>query len=687
MLAACSGGRTPGAPPPAVSVEAGASPVVEGTPLQFTLRVAPAPLVDLRVSINLEETGDVLAGPLSRTVTVRAGTGTAPLTVDTIDDRDDEPDSTVTATVAAGTGYALGADAAASVVVTDDDETEPPVITPPDQFPTLVTVTAVTATVAEGGAAEFAVHAAPPPPADLAVNIAVTVSGAMLAGSPPRTVTIVAGSDTATLTLLTVDDTDDEPAGTLTVAVTAGSGYTIGLESSASVTVEDNDEPPPVPEVTVAADASSVTEGTKVGFTLSAMPAPTVELAVGVTLAVTGSTPSPAAARAAQTVAVPPGDSMTTATVKIAAGAGAARLTVATADDEAYGPDRTLAVTLAPGNGYTLGPAASARVTIQDDDPVAQPPLPGPAPAFAYVAYDLTGLRGTELATVAAPELIPPGTLPIPFADSVVLGAEAANESRPAIPGTVTQGQCVSIESAAYPTRYAALGGGDNTYRIDLQGDHDTEGHLFTVDFSEKMAFAGMPNVPAGDYSYVLEATLGMQRERRAWKLAVTARELPVDSANDDREDDLHGDVVVDEEIEESVYAIAGDWANSVPEDFTTTDDTTATVLNVPRLALPGADTAPAGLSLDASINVAADVDVFWLGSLAPDWVLEVKVLGDSKQLDLYAIGISDPILSTVRSRSHQIGGIGGGLSCANHYLRVSGKPGQYRLGWRLTKP
>ena len=63
---------------------------------------------------------------------------------------------------------------------------------------------------------------------------------------------------------------------------------------------------------------------------------------------------------------------------------------------------------------------ASVSVTVQDDD---EPAEPEPTVGFAYVAYDLTGLNGDELATDAMPEVIPTGTLPIPFADPVVLGA------------------------------------------------------------------------------------------------------------------------------------------------------------------------------------------------------------------------------------------------------------------------
>ena len=271
----------------------------------------------------------------------------------------------------------------------------------------------------------------------------------------------------------------------------------------------------------------------------------------------------------------------------------------------------------------------------------------------------------------------------------MVLSAEAASDPDPAVPGTVTQGQCVPVASAPIPTRYAALGGDGIDYRIDLQGDHDTSGHLFAVDFAEEKAFSGMPNVPAGSYSYVLEAAAGMQRATRAWKLAVSAKELPGESADDDREDDLHGDVAVDAEIEEAADSVAGDWANFVPEDFATADDTTATVMNIPRLALPGTVAAPVGLSLDASINGPGDVDVFWLGALAPNWSLELKVVGGATQLALFRLGGVDPIplpAAADPSYAYQVGGAQGGLSCADYYLRVSGE-GQYRLAWRLTRP
>ena len=101
---------------------------------------------------------------------------------------------------------------------------------------------------------------------------------------------------------------------------------------------------------------------------------------------------------------MPSGDSMSSVTVTIAAGAGTARLKVATTGDDVVGPDRTLTATVAAGSGYTLRSTASASVTVQDDD---EPTESEPTVGFAYVAYDLTGPNGNELTIAATPEVIP----------------------------------------------------------------------------------------------------------------------------------------------------------------------------------------------------------------------------------------------------------------------------------------
>ena len=212
---------------PVVTIAPGASPVTEGTAVQFTVQAAPAPVT---------ESGAMLAQPGPRQVTFAAGAGSATLTLDTVDDAEAEPDSTVTATVTAGSGYTAGAGmASASVLVTDAGQPQP--------LP-VVTLAAVVDQVTEGTPARFTVSADRTPAADLAVNVAVTGGAGMLSGVPPASVTIRAGAAAAALTLETDDDTEVEEASTVTVSLQPGTGYEVGVPGSAGVRVVDDDRVP-----------------------------------------------------------------------------------------------------------------------------------------------------------------------------------------------------------------------------------------------------------------------------------------------------------------------------------------------------------------------------------------------------------------------------------------------------------
>ena len=105
--------------------------------------------------------------------------------------------------------------------------------------------------VTEGTAAEFTVTASEAPSAALTVNLTVAdASGSDFVASGDegsKTVTIAASNTTATYSVSTVADTTDEPNGDVTVTVATGTGYTVGTTSSASVTVNDDDNAPTAP--------------------------------------------------------------------------------------------------------------------------------------------------------------------------------------------------------------------------------------------------------------------------------------------------------------------------------------------------------------------------------------------------------------------------------------------------------
>ena len=333
---------------PAVSVSAGAD-VTEGGDAVFTVTASPAPASALSVTVTVATAGEFGLTAGTQTVPIPT-TGSATLTLATTGDDADEPDGSVTVTMAAGNGYTVGDPASGTVAIADDDAPLP-----------AITVSAGDA-VTEGGDATFTVTASPAPASSLAVSVTVAVEGDYGIASGTQTVSIpTAGS--ATLTLATANDDADEPDGSVSVTVAAGEGYTVGDPASGSVSIADDDLPPPV--VSIAATAASVTEGGAAAFTLTADHAPDADLTVTLSVAETGGGDHVAAADEGP------------ATATIAKGATEAVFSVATVDDDVDEPDGSVTVTLKDGGGYTVPspPGNAAAVTVSDNDAAAGPVL------------------------------------------------------------------------------------------------------------------------------------------------------------------------------------------------------------------------------------------------------------------------------------------------------------------------
>ncbi len=102
--------------------------------------------------------------------------------------------------------------------------------------------------VDEGASASFTIHANPAPASDVTVSVTVSQSGDYLdsPGAGARTVTLAASSATSSLAVATVNDGADESDGSVSVSIDSGAGYTVASSNhTASVTVRDDDEPPP----------------------------------------------------------------------------------------------------------------------------------------------------------------------------------------------------------------------------------------------------------------------------------------------------------------------------------------------------------------------------------------------------------------------------------------------------------
>ena len=430
---------------PAVSVSAGAD-VTEGGDAVFTVTANPAPAAALSVTVTVATAGEFGVTAGTQTVPIPT-TGSATLTLATSDDEADEADGSVSVTVAAGNGYTVGSPASGTVAIADDDPAPPAVATVDPALVALVrgyaaethqgqahvdrwkrvlaafgddngytpmtaaeaqthadkgwqrwvpvaaalaaleaapeTLPAVTvsagADVTEGGDAVFTVTASPAPAAELSVTVTVAASGEFGVTAGTQTVPIPT-TGSATLTLATSNDEVDETDGSVSVAVAAGDGYTVGDPASGTVAIADDDAP--LPAIAVSA-GDAVTEGGDATFTVTASPAPASPLAVSVTVATEGDY---GIASGTRTVSIPT--------------AGSATLTLATSDDAADEPDGSVTLTVAAGDGYTVGDPASGSVSIADDD------LPPPAVSIAAKAASVTegGAAAFTLTADRAPD-------------------------------------------------------------------------------------------------------------------------------------------------------------------------------------------------------------------------------------------------------------------------------------------
>lgn len=258
----------------------------------------------------------------------------------------------------AGWGYALGSTQVGQVYF------GPPPSPPP---PPTVTVIATDASAAENGSspATFTITRTTPFGPELTVRYALggtAINGtdyALLSG----TVTLPPGSAAATVSVHPIDDTDVEGNETVVLTLVADPAYEIGSPASATVTITDNDVPPPLPVVSIVANTPNASETgpTPGAFTISRTDSTAESLIVR--YAVGGT-----AANGADYATL-------SGSATIAAGSSAVTVSVLPVDDALQEGNETVVLTLSANPGYTVGSPNSGAVTIADNDS-PPPPLP-----------------------------------------------------------------------------------------------------------------------------------------------------------------------------------------------------------------------------------------------------------------------------------------------------------------------
>ena len=223
------------------SVEAVAATVSEGDGASFRVRLSAAAGRDRSIPVSVTETGAMLAGEPPTSVAVKAGQSSALLTVATDDDAVVEPESVVTVTVSADSGYRTTA-GAARMRVRDDDSATFSVTASPAAIDELVSETRGGFTFSWPGRSTVTVAVSNGVTFSTAQQIALVASGTAGAGDyalSSTSLTLAAGESAVSATLTTVDDDIEEPDETAVLEARLD-GAAVG---SATVTIRANDTP------------------------------------------------------------------------------------------------------------------------------------------------------------------------------------------------------------------------------------------------------------------------------------------------------------------------------------------------------------------------------------------------------------------------------------------------------------
>ncbi|MEG2804004.1 putative Ig domain-containing protein [Stenotrophomonas sp.] len=231
----------------------------------FTLTVSPAPSVSIAVSpasvsedgatnlvytvtrslnlssptvVNLTTGGTATSGVdytgAVASVSIPAGATTATVTINPSADSTVEANETVIITVAAGTGYTVGAPASATGTILNDD------------VPT-ASIAVSPASVVEDSGTALVYTVTLDQPSLSPLSISFNVTGTATSGTDFAAVTsplsIPAGATTGTITVTPIADSTVEANETVVLGLTAGAGYAVGTPATATGTIIDDDQP------------------------------------------------------------------------------------------------------------------------------------------------------------------------------------------------------------------------------------------------------------------------------------------------------------------------------------------------------------------------------------------------------------------------------------------------------------
>ncbi|WP_094583979.1 Calx-beta domain-containing protein [Synechococcus sp. BO 8801] len=314
----------------------------------FTRTGATTNPLTVNYAINGTATGGTDFGAIPASVVFAAGSATATLVVDPTADAILEPDETVALTLTADPAYLVGTPAAVIGTITNDDAASfsiGDVSISEGNSGTKTAVFSVTLNNAVSGGSSVSYATA---------NGTATAGSDYLAAAGILTFTGTAG-ETQTVSVTINGDTAFEPDETFFLNLSAPTNGVTIADSQGLGTIT-NDDPAPLPIVTLAVTPASVTENgtTNLIYTFTRTGATTNPLTVN--YAINGT-----ATGGTDFGAIP-------ASVVFAAGSATATLVVDPTADAILEPDETVVLTLTADPAYLVGTPAAVIGTITNDD-------------------------------------------------------------------------------------------------------------------------------------------------------------------------------------------------------------------------------------------------------------------------------------------------------------------------------
>jgi RTX calcium-binding nonapeptide repeat (4 copies)/Calx-beta domain len=348
---------------PATSAESGGTALVYtftragnlSNALTVNFTVTGAAMLDTDYS----QTGATSFSTSVGTITFVAGAATTTLRLTPLNDTAVEGNENATLTLTPGAGYTIGTPTTATGTIIDDDATitlaVSPTTTNEDSGTGLVYTFTRTGFTTGALTTNFLVSGT------ASLGSDYTQSGATTFSANLGTVSFAPGATTTSVTLTPTTDFGFEADETVAIALTSGNNYAIGTASPVTGTILNDDA-----TLSVAVSPTTVLENgntalvytfTRTGFLNRSLP---VDFTVGGTATFGNGNDY------TQTGA----DSFngTTGRVTFVSGASTATVTVAPVDDAVVEPDKTVALTLVGGQGYSVGTGGTASGTIQNDD-------------------------------------------------------------------------------------------------------------------------------------------------------------------------------------------------------------------------------------------------------------------------------------------------------------------------------